>query len=79
MVKVICCYPKISGDIAIDRVPTNLESQGKPGEKNGQGKSGNFFYFSKNLGNFLQMLIVMIIKIHDFHLKNVAIIISCSR
>ncbi len=31
----------------IHRVPTNLESQGKPGKKRGQGKSGNVLNFFK--------------------------------
>ncbi len=34
----------------LNRVPTDLESQDKPGKKSGQLKSGNFFYFSKKSG-----------------------------
>ncbi len=59
------------------RVPTDLESQGKPGKNL---LSGNFFYFSKKSGNIFLNAACHENKTYcDFPGKKVVIIISCSR
>ncbi len=59
--------------MSTDRVPTDLETQGKPGKIKWSRKSGNFFCFSKKSGKvrkpFLNATYHEIKKCCDFHLK----------